>query len=410
MKKEQLWQIAGPMMLALSLALAHEGALCFVGAIGLMLSARLHLKGALYALGLLILGGVLSHLFGETHHLWNLALEMSVALSFLITALAFETSSQSVAAMQSQQQMKQLAIGHLEEEIGKIKEEGAHQQILFSKKMEDLQKAIEEVQGEKGALEILNDVLRKNNAWFAGIEEKIKEELVEERKQKGQLAFEFEEMQKDLERLKETDFAIENKKLQIALNQARVEREQTYLINETLMQRQTPEAHEEFERLKKEQDETREQLVWMEGKMEELASIQALYLQLQSQFAEKNQILHDTRKERFLLETELQRLRMEKEEQGMKLDPLSQEWLMELERLDAETSVLAEENRELQAVVTHLINTPAPSFLGETIREAFSQKKKAPSDQPSLEETLRQALAPKKRKRVKKVLNQDLLF
>jgi hypothetical protein len=76
----------------------------------------------------------------------------------------------------------------------------------------------------------------------------------------------------------------------------------------------------------------------------------------------------------------------------------------ELELVDEEIRDLRQENKELEDLVTHLgkrASDPTP-FTAHRIP--------LPKGQISLEETLREALTPKRKKRNNKVGHQDLLF
>ncbi len=428
MTKEQtyFWQIAGPIGLCLSLALAAKGSipfdLCFAGCIGLALSARLRMLGCLYALILMIAAGIFAHSFVESHHFWRLGLEATLACSFFITAFSFETAFLASSALQAQLQAKESSIGNLEEEIALERKQGADGQIASSKKIGELQSNLEELQTEKAMLEILNDVLRKENGSHYAEKQRLEEQRLEEKRAFSQLLLEHEDLQKEIARIKQTDLSLENKSLLQQLNSARVAKEQTHLINETLVRLHAKESirareleenlQGPIETVKQERDDFKRQLGEAEEKIQALADVAVRYRQLQSQFEERNRILHETRKSLFKADTELQTIRIEKEERSLDSGPLSGEWLAELDCLDAEAATLRKENEDLQAIVTHLTNSPAQSSPGNTIREAFSGKKKALSlpGQLSLEETLREALVPKKKKKTKKAAQQDLLF
>jgi hypothetical protein len=87
-----------------------------------------------------------------------------------------------------------------------------------------------------------------------------------------------------------------------------------------------------------------------------LSKTEPLYRQLKGQFEEKNQVLHETRVLLFRSDTELQRLRKEAEEKALHWDPVPEALQHEMESVAIENQSLEEENRELQELVTCLMN------------------------------------------------------
>lgn len=424
-EKTDLWQIAGPIGLCLSLVLAAKGSfpfdLCLVGCIGLILSARLRMQGCFYALILLLASGIFAHSFLELQHFWRLGVEASLACSFFITAFSFETAFLASSSLQTGLEAKESAIRNLEEEIAFERKQEADHQIAASKKIEELQKNLEELQTEKATLEILGDVLRKENSSHYAETQRLEEQILERKREVSELLLEQADLQKEIASIKQADISLENKSLLQQLNSARIEKEQARLINETLVRLHAKESlrvkeleenpQGPIEAVKQERDDCKQQLSQAEDKIQALTEVSVRYRQLQSQFEERNRILHETRKSLFKADTELQTIRIEKEERGLDSGILSREWLAELDHLTVEVTALRQENEELEAIVTHLTSSPGLGSPGSTIREAFSGKKKAlPPGQLSLEETLREALVPKKRKRAKKNPQQDLLF
>ena len=377
-----LSQIMGPLFLSLSLALAARGEgaldLCFTGCLGLFICARWQMKGCWYALALLAVVGMMGHLFFQTHHVWRLGLEASVLCSLFITAFSYETDALFFSSVQSQLETKELAIGHIEEAMAQERAQGAEQLIALSNKFEMLQKDFEEIQTEKAALDILNDVLRKNNAAHYLEKKAIEERLISEKEKGVQFLLECETLHKALDRF-----------------------EQAYMT-----------ADSKLSALRKERDSIRDQLGLAEEKIHEMGAVEAKYRQLKNQFEEKSRILDDTRSSLFKIDTELLTLRMEMDERAFAMDPLCVEMEKALDGMNEEISALEQENRDLQEVATHLIHTPVSFTSGSLVRETFAVKKRVqpPIGQPSLEETLRSALVPKKKQKIQKKSDQDLLF
>ena len=375
-------QIIGPLFLSLALALAARGEgtldLCFIGCIGLLVCARWQMKGCWYALALLTLAGLAGHLFLQTHHFWRLGLEASILCSLFVTAFSYETDSLIFSSIQSQLETKELAIGHIEETMAQERAQGADQLIALSNKFEMLQKDFEEIQTEKAALDILNDVLRKNNAAHYVEKKAVAERLMLEKEKAIRLLLECETLHKALDRLEDAYMAADSR----------------------------------LSVLQKERDSIGEQLALAEEKIHEIGIVEVRHRQLKNQFEEKSRILDETRSALFKIDTELLTLRMEMEEKTLAIDPLYIQMEKALDGMNEEMSALQQENRDLQEVATHLIHTPVQISSGSLIREAFASKKRvqSPAGQPSLEETLRSALIPKKKQKIQKKTDQDLLF
>jgi hypothetical protein len=372
------WQISGPLALLTAYAMAAALPLSsfpfdlyLSGAAGLYFCSRFRLKGCSYALMLLALSGLLSHLFLETHHFLRLGLEASLACSFFAAALSFEEEGEGWSAMEAQLRARASAIQNLEDELGKARELLLETQLASTAKADELRKNYEEIAAEKSSLEILNDVLRKANA--AHFEEKgvFEKQALEEGR-----------------RLAEVTRHLERIRLETAQS-----KEAAHLEADRCLQ--------EIEALKMDRSEMQERLAFAEKKVQDLAKTEALYRQLKTQFEEKNHVLQETRALLFKAETELQTRALEKEEQSTFLP---EELRGELDRCDQEMAELQEENRHLQDLVTELTEEKRSSVSFAVHRTPL------PAGQPSLEDTLRETLIPKRKKKTKKPAQQDLLF
>jgi hypothetical protein len=456
------WQIAGVLTLLAAYALAAALPLSsfpfdlfLTGALGLYFCSRWHVKGCAYAFMLLALGGICGHAFLEAHHFLRFGIEASFACSFLVAALSFEQEAEGLAGLRSQFLSRAAAIQNLEDEIGKVREAQVETQISSAKKIDDLQKNYEEISAEKSSLEILNDVLRKANA--AHFEEKtaIESRSLEDRRRLASAQNEIEQIQNELASFKKVDLAVENQSLLRSLNSARFEKEQTRLINEMLVRLHASESiraqeagdrlkssleekrliddqigglqgeisqltealsksiaergqmearlaelklvrydSKEVEEIKLERAEIQQRLTAAEEKILDLAKVESLYKQLKAQFVEKNHVLHEARSALFKAETELQTLTLKNEEQSSLLPEFLR---VELDRLDKEIEDLQKENMQLQDLVTYLTETERQSAPA-----LFSlHRTPLPAGQPSLEDTLREALIPKRKKKAK---------
>lgn len=235
-KEPVIW---GPIFLLCTLALAFKIAIPFdlllLSAGGFFLSARLQMRGCCYALALLGVISVFRHLFLVDDHLWQLGLEGSLATAFLITALAFEQGSSWIHSLESQIQIRKSALQNLEEELSKVQQDAQDQQIIFQEKVASLQKELEEIQTEHSSILILNEVLRKTSARLAEEAKHSASQVHDSQHEIEQLRNEYQLCEEELTRLKNSDaVVIQNSQLMKELNQARFDKEQTHLINETL--------------------------------------------------------------------------------------------------------------------------------------------------------------------------------
>lgn len=133
-----------------------------------------------------------------------------------------------------------------------------------------------------------------------------------------------------------------------------------------------------MEALKKERDSLSEMLVLAQEKIQTLSQVEPLYIQLKKQFAEKNEILQQTRADLFKADTELQALKLEKEQISLTPVVSFEETKQELERLDREIAALEEENQQLQELISQMT--------GETPPDKSKKRPKSapPSDQDML--------------------------
>lgn len=231
--------IWGPIFLVCTVALAarieipYDLWLLAIG--GFFLSAYLQIRGCCYALTLLGIVSIFRHAFLVSNHLWSLGLESSLGIAFFITALAFEQESAWIEALESQIETRKSALTNLEEEMAKVQENGQNQQIAFQEKVACLQKELEELQEDHSSILILNEVLRKTTARHFQETNLFKDQLNDARREIEQIKAEYNESEKEVSRLKNTDaIAAQNICLMKELNQARYDKEQTHLINETL--------------------------------------------------------------------------------------------------------------------------------------------------------------------------------
>lgn len=376
-KEPLLW---GPLFLLMTLALAIKTAIPFdtllLATGGFFLSARWQVRGFVYSLVLLSLFAAIKHGFLVTDHLWQLGLEGSLACAFFLTALGFEQGILSTESLQSQIDTRDANLQNVEDELSKAQEAAQAQQIAFQEKIGSLQKELEELQTEHSSILILNEVLRKTTARHGAEQESLKLAMHELETQQELLRGDYESSEKELKRLKDTDaLALQNADLMRDLNQARADKEQTHLINETLARLhlrealKAKEADQEAASLKEQLRAAHQRPV---EKVIHISEVEPLFKQLKKQFEEKNQVLHEVRSNLFKTETELQKLQIEKA--ALELNPLPKEVETELEGLSSQIAFLEEENRELQELVSLLSDTPVVKKKVKTQRNFDEQE------------------------------------
>ncbi len=239
-EESPFWTLLGPISLLCTVALAAKTAipsdLLLIGLIGTYLSAHWGQRGCVYALVLLGAGSAIRHCFLSSDHLWNLGLEGSLACAFFITALAFEQGAAFIESLNTQIDTRSASLQNLEEELEKTRQQATEQQVSFQEKIIVLQKELEEIQTDHSSLLILNEVLRKTTARHREENEAFSQTNLDNERQIGLLQLEIDGTKKELQRLSNAEGLIaENRQLTKELNGARLEREQTHLINETLV-------------------------------------------------------------------------------------------------------------------------------------------------------------------------------
>lgn len=222
--------IWGPLFLFCTLTMEVD--LFLITVVGFYFSARWQFRGALYALVFLALTAVIRHAFFISDgHILQLGIEGSLACGFFITGLSFDEKTFFIDSLLKQIETGQATIENIEEERVKAQELTTAQQIAYQEKIAHLQKELEELQSDHSSILILNEVLRKTSARQV-LENEF---LLEQKKQIPLLKEEIARVEKELAWINNSDgLAQQNKELMNELNTARLDREQTHLINETL--------------------------------------------------------------------------------------------------------------------------------------------------------------------------------
>lgn len=395
-----VWQILGPIFMIATFGLADNSPILMsAGLIGLYLAA--HTK-KIQALLVVALFSLIQQMILTEHHVWFLGLEISLGCALFITALSFESGSQFVDSLVTQADAHASSIQNLEEELSKEREIAQNTQIALSEKVAQLQKEIEEAESEHSTICILNEVLRKTSVRNAEEKAALEDKSLNQQRRIAALQADLIKVEKELERLSHPEsVAHQNRHLINELNAARYQKEQTQLINETLVRLHAKESlkakdaaglQQMLDQVLKEKDEMRTSLEKMDeirgekrmleerlnATCEEMERLKTLaeskaetarkeiewvkatterapvLSQLRAQFEEKNKVLHETRAALFRTDAELQTIRLEKEQLLLQIGVVPKEVLSDLERLESETTLLKEENQQLEEIVSTL--------------------------------------------------------
>jgi hypothetical protein len=367
-----LAQMIGPLFLIPVLMLAGKynailnyDLLLIVG-IGLVLCATRQTRGCAYALGLLALSATVKHLWIDSHHLFQLCLECSIAFSLLITSLIFTQATSSSDNLSLQIERKEETIQILEEELSGQREKSATDTATLQSKLTEQEMVLEETQNDLSAIRILNDVLRKSTA--KAIEEKatIASQLLSADSRSGLLLEEIDSLQKELTRVSNTStLAEQNKELFKELNAARYKETQSHLINETLarMLASQGEKTAELEQLSLANQELKEQLA-------EAGSHRIAFAKMEIAFAEKEKQLEELTRQFAGLEKEaFDKVQAALEEKTASLDKLR------LANRDLEDQLNAVKSAPIPEVLSQrLAQSAETEALYRQLREQFAAK------------------------------------
>jgi len=182
----KFWVLLGPFLLFLSISLASfEFAL--VSAISLFICYRFKFKGLFLALLSVVIYSFYTQVNLETNHLWNLGLEMSVALGLIISACGFD-------------EIKNYISSHEKNKDANLSD--------LTKKLEDKQKNFEAFQSNlQKNINILKAELQnktQNISLITKENDKLKKEIQDHICRKDYLLNELDQKVKEIEELQVT--------------------------------------------------------------------------------------------------------------------------------------------------------------------------------------------------------------
>ena len=366
-----LGAILGPLFLLFAAVLilkvpsVYNYDLLCVTILGLFLIAKWRTHGCIAALLLLAFSAGAKHAFFPTHHAWQAGLECSIGIAFFISALVFEEGSKWSLSKQSEVERNEKTILFLEEDLSEQKALLAKEVAAAAERLGALRLQLEEAEAAGSTLQVLNDVLRKSSAKAIEEKEEMGRQARMFDRKEGLLLEEIASLQAELNRLGNESALIEqNRQLFNELNATRLLEAQTQLVNETLVRLHAKENQKvreyEAKLIEKSEpvvpEELTQQLSIYQTRLEQYRHMELLYRQLKGQFEEKNEMLHQVRRELFHADTELQTAKQKLQEKELDTNPVGRDVYLEMDAMEEECKILQLENEELQAIVSTLMN------------------------------------------------------
>ena len=327
------WSLLGPVFLLISLLLASLDVnffrfdLWFIVILGILLCFLFKKEGLWICISMLLISAVFKHMQISSSHFWQIGLEGSVALGFVITSLGFEYLNEIVHSFEERSRSFLDNISLMEEEM---KNEGKY----YQDKIKDLNLSIDKLNASVSEKEdvIISyssfiEALRKNENQNLEDRKQFTQKALEKEKKISALNLHVKDLEEKLSHLsKENCIEKENKELLNELNQARKEKQQNHYINEALAFLVAKKSKKQISEKMQDQkdhinknenqkiilDEKEKLFQMMEEKNQKLKSTEVLYKQLRKQFQERKIVLHQTRSSLFHTQEKL--LSKEKEE------------------------------------------------------------------------------------------------
>lgn len=406
--KIQFWVLLGPIFIISSLFLTifHNDIFnfdtWFFSLLGILLLWKFKNKGLLVAITFYSMSVCVKHLYLQSHHIWQLGLELTVLLGFIITAFSFEQSKLFLEKIFSKNDETKRKIEALNEELEKEKDFHSRQEKSLRSELEEYYWKAEDNKKEILSMQSLVNTLRKNVDEQKENRELLLFEIEKNEKKICSLLREKDEIEKEIISLNDSKQLKENnKRLLEELNKSRIEKQQTHYINEALAKHisnkpssdnglqeklnilkdkyknavnKINELNKNIETLSKNKDEKikvsssleqfknlsdKEKLETLKNyqmKVKSLQNIESLHKQLRSQFEEKNISLNKTRSQVFKLQEEL--LAIKNHNKNSRFNVSEQEVVLskKLSEAEEELNILQKENKQLQDLISSLNN------------------------------------------------------
>jgi DNA repair exonuclease SbcCD ATPase subunit len=396
------WMFIGPFFISLTLFLTSFSTvpnkdLFLLSIVGLWLCLKKGEKGFFYSISFLAILTIFKHFEISSHHIWQLGIEFSLFLGFMISYYSIEYINDFMENIDINKKQQIEDISKIQEELKKEEDFHQRQHKNFKYEIERVNLQIEEKKTEISSFKNLVENLRKT------IQEKEQEqkELIYRVKEEANISSflrqEIEDMKQHILNIEDQDLLVKrNESLLNELNLSQVEKEQIYSVNQSLTESLSKEINirkeeekqksfllEKIEALEErilylqneshclkqelldEKDksndfslsqniEDKKLLHHYEKKYLELKKHESLYDQLRTQFNDKNKVLAETRKELFHVTEQLEAIGREKEMKGLDETLIDRALYRQLGVFEEEIASIEEENEHLQEIVSCL--------------------------------------------------------
>jgi hypothetical protein len=240
MKPSSVQLILGPVFFSTTLFLIGKAPLSgnydlvFIATLGLLASARWHLKGAIASIiSIGILAGIKFFAFGLLTP-WVIGVYASIALSLLITCLVLENESKQGIALEQKAAAHEKTIGFLEEDLSRLKEESSGQISQVNQRLMELQTQLEEEGKEVSCYRVLNELLRKSHAKSLDEKKQFESRFLSAQRREYQLLKEVDDLSKELQRLSnESSLVKQNQDLFLEINELRFHLQQAKFLQDS---------------------------------------------------------------------------------------------------------------------------------------------------------------------------------
>jgi chromosome segregation ATPase len=279
---------------------------------------------------------------------WHLGVAMAVALTFVVSTLSFEEVDAQLCDLEVESGSRLHNVMQLD---GRLKEVDGYwrlQQATWERKVEQLV-----TEAEQWRLEA--ESLRRQLQSQQGSISYLKDEYTHETsKQQGMMNSLEEQLQSALQQNRLLIEQIDKERM------AAAEWKHKFQEQDNRLYKKIYDSEEPVDQGRHERASAQQPVLQLQGQlqtaMSEKRQLKALYDQLRSQFAEKNDVLHLTRTELFTLQEELQALKKEQEERQLAPTEIEQRLVRDLSALEGELQAKEGEVEALQTVVNRLMH------------------------------------------------------
>jgi hypothetical protein len=314
--------------------------------IGLVLCWKRRKRGLIYSLSFLVLLVAIKHFQISSHHFWQIGLELSLFIGFIIFYYSMEQTIDYLNSIDLDKSKLLFEISKLGEDLKKEEDFHERQHKNFKYEVERINLQLEEKKKEIDSYKNIVENLRlsiKDN-------EKERQSLLFQIKEKEQ---KMASLRQEIEDMKVHIITLETPKNLNQRNQELSQHPDGFLVKQLVLPQKVELGFLKEIGVKKPSLD-KILLEQYEKNYQELRSQKSLYNQLKKQFEEKQKVLSDTRKELFLVNEELEKNCRERSSQELDETPLVRELNIQLGEFEEELKRMEEENIRLEEIITNL--------------------------------------------------------